>query len=167
MVTEATARYALPLLSAGQAHKEVTHNEALVRIDALLQASVVSSTAVAPPASPAEGEMWILPAGSIDAWAQHSGEIALWQGGAWTFLSPSAGCCAWVRSERSFALFDGQEWLVGIWPVKQLEIAGEIMLGVRQPAIADPVGGATVDQEARSAVQEVLEVLRAHGLIYA
>ena len=37
-----TDRFALPLLAAAQAQKEVTHNEALARVDALLHAVVVA-----------------------------------------------------------------------------------------------------------------------------
>lgn len=164
-MTEATPRCALPTLSAGQAHKEITHNEALARVDALLHPTLKSATTVSPPSNAEEGAMWLVPENATDAWAQHSGEIALWQAGAWTFFIPFEGYCAWVASERCFALFDGQKWGLGIWPVKQLELAGEIMLQAPQPAIMSPSGGATVDQEARQALQLVLQALRAHRLI--
>ena len=55
-----TARLALPLLSPGQAQKEMTHNEALALIDLAVQASVESVGATVPPADPAEGAAWIL-----------------------------------------------------------------------------------------------------------
>ena len=50
-----TANLALPLLEAGQAQKHVTVNEALARLDALVQLSVVSATTAAEPGAPAEG----------------------------------------------------------------------------------------------------------------
>jgi hypothetical protein len=40
MTDQISARLALPLLAAGQAGKEVTHNEALTRLDMLVQPAV-------------------------------------------------------------------------------------------------------------------------------
>jgi hypothetical protein len=51
-----TIRHSLPLLAAGQAQKEVTHNEALLAIDRQLQLSVVSRTRAQPPTVPVAGE---------------------------------------------------------------------------------------------------------------
>ncbi|HLZ79899.1 MAG TPA: hypothetical protein VKQ09_11235 [Sphingomonas sp.] len=39
-MSDATTRFALPLIAPGQAQKELFHNEALARVDALLQPSV-------------------------------------------------------------------------------------------------------------------------------
>ena len=50
-----TPRLALPLLAMAQAQKEVTHNEALILLDALIYATVEDGPIVAPPAEPAEG----------------------------------------------------------------------------------------------------------------
>jgi hypothetical protein len=38
-------------------------------------------------------------------------------------------------------------------------------VGPRQPGIAPPAGGATLDVEARSAIAAILAALTAHGLI--
>ena len=42
MSESATPRWALPLLAAGQAEKELTHNEALLLLDMAVQPSVVA-----------------------------------------------------------------------------------------------------------------------------
>ena len=47
-----TSRWALPLLDAGQAQKEMTHNEALARLDLLAQAGVQAVGVDAPPPGP-------------------------------------------------------------------------------------------------------------------
>ena len=69
---DATPRWGLPLLFAGQAHKELAHNEALVLIDALLHGRVESAAINAPPKDPAPGQCWIVAAGGsvIDAEAR-------------------------------------------------------------------------------------------------
>ena len=44
-------------------------------------------------------------------------------------------------------------------------VGGEKVVGARAAAIADPASGGMVDAEARSAVGQILEALRGHGLI--
>lgn len=56
-MTDATANLALPYLLAAQAQKHVTHNEALQRLDALVQL-VIAGTPSSPPADAAEGECY-------------------------------------------------------------------------------------------------------------
>ena len=58
-------------------------NEALRRLDALVQVTVQSSVLGTPPASPTEGQRWIIPASPSGAWAGHAGQIAALQDGAW------------------------------------------------------------------------------------
>ena len=55
-----TTRLALPLIEAAQSQKHVTHNEALVGLDALVQLSV-RSRAMTPPA-PSEGDRYLVAA---------------------------------------------------------------------------------------------------------
>ena len=46
-----------------------------------------------------------------------------------------------------------------------LVLDGIQVVGTRRPAIPSPAGGATVDSEARTAISELLDALRDHGLI--
>ncbi len=55
-----TTHLDLPLLAAAQAQKHVTLNEALTRLDAVVQLSVRSRSIANPPASAGEGERWIV-----------------------------------------------------------------------------------------------------------
>ena len=50
-----STRLALPYIDAAQSQKHVTHNDALVALDALVQLSVKARNQIAPPAAPAEG----------------------------------------------------------------------------------------------------------------
>jgi hypothetical protein len=89
----------LPYIDQNQSQKHVTHNEALMLLDAMVQISVKGRTTPTPPASPAEGERWIVPAGATGAWAGKTGAIALWKDGAWTFFTPVTGWLAFVENE--------------------------------------------------------------------
>ena len=55
-----TPRMALPLIEAAQAQKHVTHNEALVVLDALAHLFLLDRDLADPPASPAEGDAWLV-----------------------------------------------------------------------------------------------------------
>ena len=81
----------LPLMQASQAQKHVTHNEALMQLDLLVQLSVADRTRTAPPAAPVEGQRHIVAAAPIAAWAGQAGKVALWLDGAWQFFAPLAG----------------------------------------------------------------------------
>lgn len=160
-----TDRYGIELLASGQAQKEVSHNEALLRIDALLHAAVESRSLAAPPAAPTPGQCWIVADGASGAWAGQSGRFAHFRDGGWRFVAPQEGCLVWVRGEGVFARLTPWGWNVGDWPANAVVVAGNKVVGGRQPAIAAPNGGATVDAEARAAISAVLAALRTHGLI--
>ncbi len=129
----------LPLLEAAQAQKHVTHNEALMLLDAAMHLSVLSRAVASPPDSAAQGARYLIPAPPAGAWAGRAGLIALAQGGGWNFLAPRAGWRLWVEDERRFLLFDGADWI-------DLRAAGE-------PGALERIGiGTTTDDVNRLAV---------------
>lgn len=164
MWEETSPRLGLPLLHAGQAQKELSHNEALARIDIAAQAVAISAGAVAPPADPEPGQCWILAAAPEGDWAGHAHAIAGWTDGGWRFVPPREGMRAWVVEARAFAQFLEGEWGIGRLHGR-LFVDGEQLVGPRGAAIADPSGGEAIDVEARAAIAAVLAALRAHGLI--
>ena len=101
----------LPLMQASQAQKHVTHNEALMQLDLLVQLSVADRTRTTPPASPAEGQRHIVAAAPIAAWAGQAGKVALWLDGAWQFSTPLTGWRAWVVAEALEIAYDGTAWV--------------------------------------------------------
>lgn len=103
----------LPLMQASQAQKHVTHNEALMRLDLLVQLTVENRALITPPASPAEADRHIVAAGATGAWAGQAGKIALWQDGAWQFIAAVAGWQAWVLDEQALVVFNGSAWVTG------------------------------------------------------
>lgn len=105
-----TPRFAFPYILASQAQKEVTHNEALIRLDALMQGSVRSRSLATPPGSPANGERWIVPSGATGAWAGQAGRIAHWNVNAWAFYVPATGWRYHVEDERLTVVWADGEW---------------------------------------------------------
>lgn len=109
-----TPRLALPAIEAAQAQKHVTHNEALVLLDALTQLTVESRALGAPPGSPIEGACYIPASGATGAWSGWSGQIALYSGGGWLRIVPVSGLKAWVKAERLTVTYEDGDWRDGI-----------------------------------------------------
>ncbi|WP_328586277.1 DUF2793 domain-containing protein [Roseibium suaedae] len=105
-----TVRLALPLLAAAQAQKHVTHNEALLRLDALTQPLFKSRSLSEPPADPEEGALWLVAGGAAGDWLGKDGRIALWLDGAWLFLTAFEGMTAVAADEETVITFLGGEW---------------------------------------------------------
>lgn len=160
-----TARWALPLLTAGQAQKEMTVNEALAALDLLAGASAMAVGTNTPPPTPVAGQCWVVGSTPTGAWSGHAGALAGWTAGGWRFLSPREGWRVWSEADGCPATYAGGAWRVGTLAATEVTVAGLRVVGARRPAIAAPSGGSTVDAEARSAIGQVLAALVAHGLI--
>lgn len=164
-MTETTARHALPLIQPGQAQKELAHNEALALIDLLAHPTVVTVGTNAPPVSPAVGQCWVVGGSPTGAWSEHAQALAGWTEGGWRFAAPVPGLTVWTSGADGFARWDGTAWTAGVVTGASVWIGGQQVVGARRPAIADPVGGTTVDSEGRAAVAAILAALRTHGLV--
>lgn len=164
MIDTGTHRFALPLLQPGQAQKEMTHNEALARIDLAMQGAVLAAEVNTPPASPEQGACWLVGAAPEGAWAGHPRALAGWTSSGWIFVEPREGMALWLGAEQGNARFSAGEWRLGKLHGKVF-VEGDQVVGPRCPGVAEPSGGLTVDAEARAAIISVLEALRTHGLI--
>lgn len=120
----------LPYIQPAQAQKHVTHNEALRRLEALVQIAVESRQLTTPPASPPEAARYIVAAGAQGAWAGQDHAIALNTGGAWLFLPPNTGWRAWVVDAAQAVV-----WHDGMWQAERSALPERIGLGTP----ADPV----------------------------
>jgi hypothetical protein len=105
-----TPHLALPLLAAAQAQKHVTHNEALASLDALVQLAVKERGRTVPPASPEDGDRFLVGANGSGVFASQEGNLALFDLGIWRFFAPRAGWRAYVEAEGKLLVFDGQQW---------------------------------------------------------
>jgi hypothetical protein len=158
-------RFSLPLLSAGQAQKELYHNEALARLDLLAHAAVEAHGFDTPPATPDAGQCWIVGSSPTGAWAGHAHELAGWTSGGWRFVPPRAGLNIWDAGAQYWLHHDGSDWVNGAVTATSLNIGGIQVVGSQLAAILDPVGGSVIDSETRSTIGFILNALRTHGLI--
>jgi hypothetical protein len=105
-----TTHLGLPYLAPAQAQKHVTHNQALGRLDALVQLAVLDSDRTAPPSSPAEGDRHIVAAGAAGAWDGRDGMVAAFIDGAWTFFEPAPGWLAYDVAAAIVLLRGAGDW---------------------------------------------------------
>lgn len=105
-----TPLLSLPYIQGGQAQKHVTHNEALERLDMLVQLTVEAVDINTPPGGAVEGQAWTVGAAPTGAWASNAGDIAAWRGGNWLFVSPQIGWRIWDKSGAGLAVYDGTTW---------------------------------------------------------
>lgn len=129
---------------AGQAQKELYLNESLARIDALLHGAIEAQTAT-PPATPQEGQCWLVASGATGVWSGHGGQLASFQQGQWLFQTPRDGL-------RLFNRATGQEvFFSGTWktPTKP----------------AAPSGGTVIDAQARTAITALIDALVTAGVL--
>ncbi|HWV59196.1 MAG TPA: DUF2793 domain-containing protein [Sphingopyxis sp.] len=141
-----TPRFALPLLAVAQAQKEVTHNEALTLLDALVHAAIEAGPLATPPASADVGQCWIVGAAPTGAWAGQDHAIAIQTQGGWRFAAPREGMQVTRLDDRAHLRFEG-----GVW--------------VEPAMVAAPAGGSVIDSEARSAIATLITQLAARGLL--
>lgn len=127
-----TINLSLPNIESAQAQKHVTHNDALRMLDALVQLSVLDRDLTTPPASPDEGQRWIVKSGASGAWGGHDDAVAAWQDGGWAFYVPRAGWTCYVEDENALLTFDGGAWQV----VTGSELQNLSLLGIGTTADA-------------------------------
>ncbi|TFL17094.1 DUF2793 domain-containing protein [Jannaschia formosa] len=109
-MSQSTPLLDLPLIQEAQAQKHVTHNEAVVALDALVQPVALDADRAAPPAAPAEGDRHLVAGPATGAWAGREGALALFSNGGWDFRSPRAGWRVHVLALGADLVFDGAAW---------------------------------------------------------
>ena len=104
-----TPNLSLPFIMPSQAQKLVTHNEAIRQLDALVQMVAESRTLTEPPASPENGAIYLVAFEAGGVWEDRANFIAVFQDGAFVYLSPKEGWRVYLKGEGLF-VFDGTEW---------------------------------------------------------
>ena len=162
---EQTARFQIPFLAAGQLQKETTHNEALERIGMLLCPVVEGDPQAVPPANPAIGACYLVGTGASGEWQGEDRSIACFTAGGWRFVAPIEGLSITAKVSGETFLWRAGTWEAGITRCSEVRIGGQTVLRERQPAVLNPIEGSVIDSECRTALEAVLNALRAHGLI--
>ncbi|MBJ7447641.1 MAG: DUF2793 domain-containing protein, partial [Brevundimonas sp.] len=113
MSADRTARLELPYLAAGQMQKHVTLNEALTRLDALVQTLIVSRTTVAQPSAPEEGALYVLPAARTgEDWGTRAvGTLVRADMGGWVEVPVQDGLIALVEDAGELIVRSGSDWV--------------------------------------------------------
>ena len=106
-----TPHLTITLLEQAQAQKEVTVNEALFRIDAVLNSGANDKDLTTPPANPAAGDVYIIPASATGVWAGKTGQVAYFDQ-IWRFILPNPGLMLWVTDEAKHYIYNGGVWNV-------------------------------------------------------
>lgn len=108
-MTDQTAKLHLPYILPSQAQKHVTHNEALQRLDAVVQLTIKDVVAAPPDNSP-EGDCFLLSMDAAGEWAGKAGKLAFRQDGAWLSITPQPGWTAWFAAEGRYRLLRDGAW---------------------------------------------------------
>lgn len=138
-----TPRLDPPLLFAGQSQRETFVNETFARLDALVHCAVEAQTPN-PPAAPTNGQCWLVAPAATGAWIGQDGAIACFQQGQWLFQPPRDGLRLLNRATGQ-TLCHHQQWRAAEKPVP-------------------PVGGATIDTQARTAIAALITALEVSGV---
>ena len=121
-----TDHLGLTLVAQNQSQKEVTVNEALVAIDAILNTGVIDKDLTTPPGSPSSGDIYIVAAGATGDWSGKDNQVAYYNQ-SWKFIDPNEGLLLWVNDEDKLYSFNGTAW-VESGLVNNLDDLGDVTL---------------------------------------
>ena len=128
-MSDQTLNLALPYILPSQAQKHVTHNEALQRLDAIVQL-VIAAELATPPDLASEGDCYLVALAATGAWSGKSAQLAFRQDGAWIFIEPRSGWRAWFATDNRLRVLQD-----GAWVEMSLPAGGTMsMLGINATA---------------------------------
>lgn len=136
-----TTRLQMSLLQPAQAQKHVTVNEALMRLDGMVNLVLESVSTAIPPTAAIDGQCWGVPAQAQGDWSGHAGKIAVGSNGGWVFVPATRGMQGFIVDRASRAIHDGESW-----------IAGALNLGVTGSAMVAGMAEGEVDLTAGSSM---------------
>lgn len=105
-----TTNLNISLVAQNQAQKEITVNEALSVIDAVLNRGAIHNGTNTPPGSPASGDLYIIGNSPTGSWVSRANHIAYYNT-TWKFITPNEGMTIWVNDEDMQYSWDGSAWV--------------------------------------------------------
>jgi hypothetical protein len=108
---EKTKNLSLPLLIYGQLNKDTTFNEALLRLDSILNSCLESLTPYSlPPSDLEEGKLILVDKNAKEVFEEFANHLAFYMNG-WHFIKPKEGLILWVKDERKPFVFNGNHFV--------------------------------------------------------
>jgi hypothetical protein len=131
-----TPHLQLPLLANKQALRAIFHDDALKALDTIVMLSAIDRDLSSPPASPAEGDRYIVKApGTGDpAWVDDN--VAVYLDGGWQGFAPQVGWTCYVQDEQLLLAWDGSAWTPAFDGSTVTELQNLSLLGVGTTADA-------------------------------
>jgi hypothetical protein len=106
-----TPRLLFPYIETQQAQKEITHAEALNRLDAFVMTAVQTRALSTPPVTPVDGQLYLIPPSPAGDWINQAGKVAQRLANVWRFYTPFAGWTLWVIDEQAAYTYTGSVWV--------------------------------------------------------
>ena len=106
---EKTTNLQLPLLVQNQAGKEITHNEALIVLDNIVQNGIIDKDLTVPPTEPNTNDLYIVGKNATGLWEDKDNQLAFYDNG-WRFIEPRKGFIFWVNDEDKLYYFNSTNW---------------------------------------------------------
>ncbi len=108
------------LAERSQAQKEVTINEALFRVESVLNAGAISKSIATPPEKPVAGAVYIIPDNPAWPWTGKTGQIAYYDK-IWRYIVPNRGLLLWVDDEKAHYVYANDGWQrVHYWGTREV-----------------------------------------------
>jgi hypothetical protein len=111
MSVDDTPRQRLGQMADAQELDAMAINDALLQLDAFTGVWLLSRAVTTPPASPADGDLYLLGGALTGAWAGHAGAIAYAIDGGWRFYAPFTGLVACIADESRLVIYNGSAWV--------------------------------------------------------
>ena len=131
-----TPHLAMPLLANKQALQTTFHDEAIKTLDALVMLSAIDRDLSSPPASPDDGDRYIVkaPGSGDDAWVDDN--VVMFLDGHWRALPPRPGWTCYVQDEGALIAWDGTAWQPAIEVLGGAVVQNLALLGIGTTADA-------------------------------
>ena len=158
--------FGIPWIDSGQAQPDVTHNRALLVMQALLSGALDMGINT-PPGSPTIGDVYIIGSAPVaGAWSGRANCVTIWDGAAWRFIPGNTsagtpitmgtrqeGMRLWVKDEDAYYIWSGSAWTLFSSSVADDSITNAKLANVATSTIKGRVTAGTGDPEDLSASQ--------------
>lgn len=155
----------IPFIDQQQAQPEVTHNEALLLLQALTN-GVIDRAVDTPAVGPTIGDSYIIGAAPTGAWAGRANCVTIWSGTAWDFIpgenssgtpitmgARQEGMRVWVRDEDALYIWSGSAWTLFSPPVADNSVTNAKLADMATQTIKGRTTAGTGDPEDLTATQ--------------